>query len=192
VTLDNQALAGWNLMPAEGNRLLSFQSASGFELIHSRNWRVMVDRHDVTILRLIERGDLLAQCNASVLPDVKAGQQLTLESFQTDVQRALGESFGQVEEASQQMTEDGVRVLRAVVSGIVSEIPIQWTYYHLSNAKGQQAAIVFTLEAKLVEQFAGQDQTLVSSFQFRPSAALADPLDELLPATTNTFLRSSQ
>jgi hypothetical protein len=171
--LESAALAGLDLSAADGHRLLSLRSAGGFQLLHGRQWRVMTDRHDVAILRLVERGDLIAQCNASILPDVPAGRQLEMDSFQADVKRALGDSFGQVIEASQQMTPTGIRMLRVVVSGVVADVPIQWTYYHLSDAQGHQASLVFTLEATLVEQFAEQDQTLVSSFEFQPPLPVA-------------------
>jgi hypothetical protein len=166
IQIRSESLAGLTLAPAGGSQLLLFDSVCGFQLLHDRQWQVMVDRHDVAILRFIRQGDLIAQCNASVLPPLKPGEQLKLNSFEADVKRALGDSFGQIEEASQSISDDGIRVLRAVVSGIVADIPIQWTYYHLSDAEGRQAAVVFTLDAKLIEQFAGTDQTLVGSFQF--------------------------
>lgn len=158
---------------SEADRLLLFHGSGGFRFVHGRQWRAMIDRHDVSILRLIEQGDLVAQCNASALPDVEAGKQLELASFEADVKRALGANFGKIEAASQEMAPSGVRVLRAVVTGAVSDVPIQWTYYHLSNKDGRQAAVVFTLQADLVEQFRERDQTLIGSFEFQATTPVA-------------------
>jgi len=176
--LTDAALAGLPLDHHEGSELIEFRSQEGgFRFVHGRGWQVMVDRHDVAILRLIERGDLIAQCNASSLPPLKPGQHLQLAAFQTDVERALGDKFGQFTEASQLTTDSGLRVLRAVVSGVVSELPIHWTYYHISNDKGRQMALVFTLDARLTERFAEADQMLIGSLEFRkppePSTAKA-------------------
>ncbi|MEX0820294.1 MAG: hypothetical protein WD070_11910, partial [Pirellulaceae bacterium] len=141
-----------------GSTLLRLDSApGGFGLLHARNWHVMVDRHDVTILRMIDQGELIAQCNLSSLPDLAAGKRVQLPEFQADIERALGKSFGQFVEASQQKNESGHRVLRAVVSGLASELPIQWIYYHISDDEGRQTAVVFTMDAKIVEKFAGAD-----------------------------------
>ncbi|MBC8353912.1 MAG: hypothetical protein H8E66_18100 [Planctomycetes bacterium] len=155
-----------------GSTLLRFDSTvSGFSLLHARDWQVMVDRHDVTILRMIDQGELIAQCNISSLPDLPAGKRVQLPQFQADIEKALGKTFGQFVEASQGKNESGQRVLRAVVSGLASELPIQWIYYHISDDKGRQAAMVFTMDAKVVEKFGGEDQSIVGTFEFIKRAA---------------------
>jgi hypothetical protein len=106
---------------------------------------------------------------------------MSLEEFQADIQRALGQSFGQFLEATQNTRDDGRRVLRVVVSGTASEVSIQWVYYHLSDATGRRAALAFTLEGKLVERFAENDRTLADTFEFlrRPEPTEAQtPLDK--------------
>jgi hypothetical protein len=165
--LSDASIQGLPLNAARATTLLRFSSIrDGFRFLHQRQWRVMVDRHDVTILRLVEQGDLIAQCNASKLRDLPAGQHVQLEAFQADIQRALGPSFGQFVEASQSKTEHGLRVLRAVASGVASELPIQWTYYHVSDDKGRQVALVFTTDATLAERLAKTDGTIVGSLEF--------------------------
>ena len=151
----------------------------GFRLLHAREWQMMVDRHDVTILRMIHQGELIAQCNISSLPDLAPGKRVQLPEFQADIEKALGKNFGQFIEASQQKSDGGHRVLRAVVSGLASELPIQWIYYHLSDDAGRQTALVFTLDAKVVEKFAVADESIVRTFEFidraTPTPAPASP-----------------
>jgi len=119
--LSEAALAGVSLEARPGCELLAYQAErSHFRLFHDRRWRAVLDRHDVSILRLIDRGDLLAQCNISELPDQEPGKQMSLEEFQADIQRAIGQSFGQFLEATQNTRDDGRRVLRVVVSGTAS------------------------------------------------------------------------
>jgi hypothetical protein len=128
----------------------------------------MLDRPDLCVLRCVDRGDLLAQCNISPLPDLAPGQHLSLEEFQAEVLRSLSERSGQIIEANQSDGEGGLRVLRVVAAGNVAEIPIQWVYYHLSSEKGRRVSLAFTLESKLVERFAEADRTLVDTFEFTP------------------------
>jgi hypothetical protein len=86
--------------------LLSFQSDhADFRLLHDRRWRSMIDRHDLSVFRLVDRGDLIAQCNISELPDFEPGRHLSLDEFRADVQEKLGEHFGQIVEASQTESE---------------------------------------------------------------------------------------
>lgn len=150
-----------------GATLVEFAAEKAdFELLHDRRWRVMVDRHDVTLLRLVDRGDLVAQCNISQRPSLPKGEYLRLEVFQADVQKALGKSFGQIVDASQESSDTGLRVLRVTASGATGELPIQWTYYHLTDEAGHRASLVFTIEGNLVERFAQIDRELISGFRF--------------------------
>lgn len=155
--------------------LLSFVSDHArFQLLHDRRWRSMLDRHDLSVFRLVDRGELVAQCNVSELPEFEPGKHLSLDEFQADVQRNLGEQFGQIVEASQAESDGGNRILRVVVSGMASEISIQWIYYHISDDQGRRAAMAFTFESDLIERFGEADRTLVESFQFR---ARGEPLE---------------
>lgn len=179
-TLNDQTLAAFNLTADAGSTLLQFRpEKSSFHLIHDRRWRVMLDRHDVCVLRCVDRGDLIAQCNISEIADAEPGQRLTLETFQQQVLQSLTSSAGQVTEASQNTTEDGRRILRVQAAGVASEVPIAWIFYHLSNDSGCQASLSFTLEAAMLERLSEGDRQLVESFQFtsRP------PLQEARPAT---------
>jgi hypothetical protein len=165
--LSDKSLAALPLKAESGQLLLDLTSESaGFQLHHDRRWQAMVEQHDVTILRLIDRGDLIAQCNLSPLPSQSKEEQLTLEAFQDDVKRTLGKSFGQIAEASEETTSGGIRLMRVVVSGSAGELPIQWMYYHLADEHGHRAALVFTIEATLVERFAQIDRELVTGFHF--------------------------
>ncbi len=155
--------------------LLTFVSDhADFQLFHDRRWRSMLDRHDLSVFRLVDRGELVAQCNVSELPEFEPGKHLSLDEFQADVQRNLGEQFGQIVEASQAESDGGNRILRVVVSGMASEISIQWIYYHISDDQGRRAAMAFTFESDLIERFGEADRTLVESFQFR---ARGEPLE---------------
>jgi hypothetical protein len=166
---------------AEGGQTLIelISEKAGFQLIYDRRWGVMVERHDATILRLVDRGDLIAQVNISPLPAFTKGEVLTLEGFQNDVKQALGKNFGEVVEAAQETGDEGIVVQRITVSGAVGELPIQWTYYHLFDEKGHRASLVFTIEGKLVERFAQIDREFVSGFHFlaekQPTPALTAP-----------------
>jgi hypothetical protein len=175
--LSSEAIRGFPLDSAAGATLLRFSASHGaFQFLHDRSWRVMTDRHDVAILRRVEEGDLVAQCNTSPLAKLEEEQRVQLDAFKADIQRSLGKEFGQFVEASEEKNGNGLRVLRVVVTGTASEVPIQWNYYHLSDDSGRQAAIVFTLDARMAERFAAADRTIVSSFEFL-EASDAPPLD---------------
>lgn len=178
--LTDEAIAAWDANPKLDQQFLAFESKYGeFSLTHDRRWRLLVDRPDVAIFRLVDRGDLIAQVNFSKLDKLPRGQTLTLEAYQKNIQEALGGTFGQFVRAENRQ-EDDRTMMRVEVVGETEQLPITWIYYHLAHEDGQRLTIVFTHEASLAEKFGSGDETLVSSIQFvqppEPTrAAAAEP-----------------
>ena len=141
----------------------------------------MLERNDVTVLRLVDRGDLIAQCNITPLAPLGQDEPLSLEGFQEEVKRVLGKNLEEITEASEETGDSGLRMLRVIVAGKVGELPIQWTYYHLSDEKGRRTSLVFTLESSLLDRFATIDRELIGNFRFiegkLPTAAKLNSVD---------------
>ena len=162
-TLDESAVA-----PASEATYLThdFQGA-GCRCKYDRQW--FVD-DALDIMRLMDRGTIIGQCNITKLPKQGAERLVSLEDFQDDVRKALGENFGEFVSAKQSVNRNGLRVLRVAVDGAVSgqpdRVPIRWTYYHLADREGRQTALTFTVEQENMEQFADADEPIVGSLRF--------------------------
>jgi hypothetical protein len=165
--LSEKELAGLPLDLESAGTLLSYQSAkSRFGMHLDRRWYFTRDNPDLAVLRLVDRGELVAQCNLSPLKNLKPGERMALAEFQADVERALGKGFGQFLQASESTNAQGQHVLRVIATGMVAELPIQWNYYLVTSPDGQRVAFAFTLEQNLVERFAEADQSLVDTVEF--------------------------
>jgi hypothetical protein len=168
--LHDKILADLDLNPTEPARLLEFRSeGGGYELLLDRRWHVLVERDDVSILRFVDRGDLVAQLNISPLPPLESGETFSIVDFQQDIQRALSDRFGEFVTASESKTDTGLHVMRVVTTGVVDTLPIDWVYYHLTDERGQRVSCVSTCESSLSERLGAADQALVSSFRFTRS-----------------------
>lgn len=165
--LTDAALAALSLKPTVGLSQLTHESAErDWQFTHDRSWYVIGNHRDLTVLRRVDRGELIAQCNVSVLPKSAPGKQLSLNQFQADVQKALGKSFGEFVQAGQWASEANYRVYRVAVRGEVSQLPIHWYYYLVADEHGHQVAFAFTVEYKLAERFDKADEELVRCFRF--------------------------
>ncbi len=155
---------------------LEYAAASGqFRFQHDRRWYLTSDDAKLTILRLLDRGELVAQCNVSLLAGEKK-TPVTLAEFQQDVQKSLGKNFGQFTSASQATSEAGYSVLRVVARGTVSQLPIEWIYYLVQDGQGKRVSLAFTYEQELADRFAQADRTLVAQLRLTappvPTAAV--------------------
>jgi hypothetical protein len=167
-----------------GPALEYISTTKGVRFHYDRRWHITREEQDVVVMRLVDRGDLIAQCN--IAPTNLAGSDtgdksadgsatpLALADFQTQVQTALGKLFGQFEKAKQRGTDSGLRILEAVALGSAQDLPIQWRYYMVHDRQGRAATVVFTMEAPKAEQFADQDAPIVDSVEFmEPKTARA-------------------
>jgi hypothetical protein len=128
---------------------------------------------------MVERGELVAQCNVGLLPS-GAKKETTLKEFQAEIQTALGKNFGQFSHAAQAANSAGYRQYRVAVTGEVSGLAIQWVYYLLENEQGQRVSLAFTFEEALADRFSKADRQLSSSIRLvsSPSETAAKPTTE--------------
>jgi len=164
--LSDEGLADLKTTPDEATKLLQLKARQSFELVYEPRWRVVSDQPDLTVIRLIERGDLVAQGNISRLSPLGEGEQLTLEAFQANLKKSLGTTFVDFVEAGESLSDSGLRVLRVVISANVSEVPIHYVFYHLSDDHQNRLSLAFTMDADNVERFGRAEETLIGSLQF--------------------------
>jgi hypothetical protein len=142
--------------------------SSQFRFPYDRRWYLTADDAKLAILRLMDKGELVAQCNVSLLPGEKKSP-VALEEFQRDVEASLGKNFGQFTHASQSKNEAGYLVLRVVARGVVSELPIEWVYYLIQDSEGRRVSLAFTYEQELTERFAQADRAMVQQLRLAPA-----------------------
>lgn len=168
--LSDEGLADLKTTPDEATKLLQLKARQNFELVYEPRWHVVSDQSDLTVIRLTDRGDLVAQANISRLSPLGEGEQLTLEAFQAGLKSSLGTTFGDFVEAGESLSDSGLRVLRVVVSATVSEVPIHYVFYHLSDDHQNRLSLAFTMDADNAERFARAEETLISSLRFTDRA----------------------
>jgi len=153
---------------------LAYASAEGgWQFTHDRRWHVYRDHPQLAVLRMMDRGELIAQCNVSSLPKLPPQKTLSLADFQEEVKKALGEGFEEFAEVGQWEEDDHRRFYQVNVRGEASEIPIQWNYYLIVDGQGRRVVFAFTFETRLADRFQGAGRKLVRSLRFA-EANLAD------------------
>ncbi|MEN6457421.1 MAG: hypothetical protein ABFC63_00670 [Thermoguttaceae bacterium] len=167
---DKQSL----MVTPERTRLAYQPPSSSWRISHDRQWYLASDDQHVAVLKRIDSGTMIGQCNASSLRRGDPNKLVSLDEFQADVRQALGENFGEFVEAAESVTAAKQRLLRVVVQGVVhnksGDVPIRWVYYHVADQQGRQAALTFTVQQEHAERFADADKSIVDSVEFVASA----------------------
>ncbi|REJ89345.1 MAG: hypothetical protein DWQ29_07660 [Planctomycetota bacterium] len=177
--LTDAAVEAIPLEADQAESLLLFEAPPwNVELRHDRNWYVFQALFEgtpqVAILRLMEQGSLICQCNISPVASAQPGKHTPLEQFEADIQQALGDRFRKFSSREQIPTDDGRSLFRVVAEGEVTlkseseqvTIPMQWIYYLCADRTGQQLSFVFTIEPAYLELLNGRDVEMVRSLRF--------------------------
>ena len=168
--LSDAALRGLPLEPKPELTQLVQKSADGqWQFTYDRRWYITTDTKEQLVMRMVDRGELVAQCNIASLAKVPQDKLATLPQFQQDIQKALGENFGRFIKAAQNNTESHYRVYRVEAQGEVEKLPIEWIYRLVADEQGRQVTLVFTVESELMDEFGQADEPLVQSLRFLES-----------------------
>lgn len=165
--------------PDRGAFLLMMQPGDwGIRVYHDRLWHLFHHTGNVGVLRFVERGSLIAQCNISPIGNAPAGKHVSEAQFQKDVQAAIGPSFREIVKAEVVPTKDNRYILRVISAGEanqktsmgVRKVPVNWIYYLIANSDGRQIVLVFTIEQALRERFDDRDINLAIGVDFIPKS----------------------
>ncbi len=153
------------------NLLLLFESSDWkVRFYHDRQWRLFHRTPQVAILRLMDKGALVAQCNVTPLQTAAPGSHVSEQQFQTDVQKTLGKNFQRLLQTEKIDSRDARFIFRVVAAGETAQGPTVWVYYLIAAPDGRQMVAVFVVEPKLLEQLQAHDLSLVSGMEFLPAA----------------------
>ncbi len=150
---------------------LSHQAPGGGSFQTGRNWHTLTEEYDRMMLRLVDNGELVAQCNLQVASRRQTGQKPSEQEFRLGVRQALGQAFQKFVEVGKATGGDDAHIWRAVVHGQAAELPIQWIYYVITAQDGRELVLTFTLEQHLAERFGKRDWKIIESLQFLPEEA---------------------
>ncbi|MEM9940286.1 MAG: hypothetical protein AAF939_01775 [Planctomycetota bacterium] len=165
--LSDESLAKISSQNKIKQRIKLESQAIGYRLQFDPRWKVIASDEEAALLRLMDRGQLLAQCNFVILPQRSRNQLISLEDYKQQVQRiAESDDNAEMKTANSRVSPTGNRVSQVVVRGIEQGLPIQWIYYHIGNSDGRQLTLVFTMDAEVADRVAGFANRIVDEFDF--------------------------
>jgi len=145
----------------------------GFRFLHDTVWYVTGEQRDQLSLRCLQEGDLTAHCNVSTLPARSEGRQTTLEQFERDIRKSLGDNLERVTAATQWKTPLGHDCLGIIAIGKFEEVPVEWRYYLLAGDGLPRVSLAVTLEQSQIKRFADADRQIIDTLKLLPQAVPA-------------------
>jgi hypothetical protein len=146
---------------------LAWKPDNSFKIYFDPRWRLITDEDMAAVWRLIDNGDILAQCNVVQLPNRPSKNLLKLEDFRKEVGNIIDGSPAEVVGSLASTTSRGLDVLQVEVLGEEDDIPIRWVYNHVAQEDGRRLTFVFTVEDEVYDRFTPFGRSLIESVIFK-------------------------
>ena len=148
--------------------LLLATPESKYVLEHDRDWHLTRENPRQIVLKRIEKGMLLAQCNLSVGPNAGKGRHQDLDEFRADIKKALGARFVQIVGSGD--VEGGPNsgfLYKVAVLGQEGDLAVLWYYYLIASPDGDQLLATFTLDQESEKRFGTADREILSTLEWK-------------------------
>jgi hypothetical protein len=171
--LSDEVLSKIRVTPVPENTFLTTGSADGkYSLLHDRKWHTYWDDPRLTVLRRIEQGELVAQCNLAVGPNAGKGKHQDLVQFRDDIRRGLGARFaGFLGAGEVEGDPAGGFRYKVGAQGKQGEVGVVWYYYLIASPEGDQLLATFTMAETQHKTFGEEDIRLIGSLRWKSAGA---------------------
>jgi hypothetical protein len=137
-----------------------------YQISHSREWYVTGQTDTHLIMRLLDRGELLAQATVTVWNKMDPGKHLDIEDFKKAVNSAPGWTAGKVIDDRELPGTAGRWLYRLSIEGKMENVPVVQTFFLLAGPQGDQLVITVASRPESVKALADRDLNLVKSIEF--------------------------
>lgn len=178
--LDNPKLietAGGPTTPA--SLALRYSSPWNISIEHPRHWHLTLQQDKLAIFRLIDEGNMIAQCNLMPVPPARPGEHLPEAEFLRDIHQSFGDRIKAMGQGEVLPTPDRRFLYRIKATGKESfkerDEDVTWFFYLIADPSGRQASMTTFVTTDQVEILAQRERELIDSMRFGPAPTSPTP-----------------
>jgi hypothetical protein len=152
--------------PPELLKLLQHtDAASKYSCLYARDWHIVGETENFLVLRLLDRGDFMAQATIAKWKKADAGKHTEPNEFKQSIALAPGWQLDDVIESGEVPTDEGRWIYRVTAKGELDGAKVIQTYFLLAGANGDQVAITFTMKPGNAAKIGTRDLALVNAIE---------------------------
>jgi hypothetical protein len=157
-------------VPAQKLQLDYQDDKSRFNLLYARDWHLVSRSEEHVVMRLMDRGDFVAQVTISPwTPAPKGKSHLSPDEFKQAMNDTPGWQPENEVQAGEVPTEKGRWVYRLSEQGHLDGLDVVQNFYVVAHEDGRQVVFAFTMTPKQAERIGTRDLSLVGSLDFPPA-----------------------
>ena len=145
-----------------------------YTLLHDRGWHLFWDDERQVVLKRLDGGETVAQCNLNVGPNAGRGRHQDPTQFRAEIKQALGARFVTfLADGETDGTADGEFRYRIVAQGKQKDLDVVWIYDLLASGEGDQILAAFTLTAERFKADPAIDSAMLGTLEWTKAAPAA-------------------
>jgi hypothetical protein len=144
---------------------LDYRDPQGrFSLLHGREWYITSETKEHMTLRLMDRGDFVAQVTITPWTNAGKGKHMTAEEFKAKVNDTAGWQPQQELQAGEVPSQaEGRWIYRLSEAGQMDGLAVIQNFYLVAAPTGEQLVLAFTMTPKQADKLGARDLSLVTS-----------------------------
>jgi hypothetical protein len=162
-------LAGAAGLPSEPTAVLTHlrytDPKDRYHFLYPRDWHITGQTDVHLVLRLLDRGEFIAQATVTGWNKLDPGKHATPEDFKKAVGESRGWVAGQVLEDREIPTDGGRWLYRLTAEGLMDQTPVVQGFHLLAGPQGHQVVVTFAMKPEKVKRVGSRDLGLVNAIE---------------------------
>jgi hypothetical protein len=160
------ALPAGNDPPATMQQLIHRDPRARYQLLHGRDWFIVAQTDYHLVLRLLDRGDFIAQATVTYWKNAGAGKHMAAEEFEKLIAAPKNWQAEQILDRSELPTDSDRWMYRVVARGELDGTKVVQSFYVIAAASGEQMIVTFTMKPNAADRLGTRDVALVQAIDF--------------------------
>jgi hypothetical protein len=152
--------------PSTLKHLLHRDPKGRYQLLHARDWYVVGQTDNHLIMRLLERGDFVAQATITSWENAGPGKHMSPTDFEKLAASGGTWKLEQITDRTDVPTDADRWAYRISGRGELDGSPVVQAYYVVANSAGDQIVVTFTMRPPSASRIGTRDLELVNALDF--------------------------
>jgi hypothetical protein len=155
--------------PALMTQLYYRDSKSRFDLVYARDWLTVSQTNEHLVMRMLDRGDFVAQVTITPWSQARPGEHLSGDAFQQQMSKVPGWEPTDVLQVGEVPADGGRWIYRVSALGQLEGVKVLQNFYLVAGPGGEQVVLAFTMTQAQAEKLAARDLALAAGIDFPAS-----------------------
>jgi hypothetical protein len=152
--------------PAPNLLQLDYRDPQGrFALLYAREWHITLQTKEHLIMRLMDRGDFVAQVTVTPWKKADKGTHIKAEEFKEAMNDQAGWEPEKELQAGEVPAEGGRWIYRYSVLGQMDGVAAVQNFYIVATPEGEQIILVFTMTPKQADKIGARDLSVIGGLE---------------------------